>query len=225
MLDEARDDADDRSLPPAAVLGSVLLHAVAGLLLLRAAPGLATPPPPDTYRVKLVAPAAEDAPVREDPRPAEEAEEEHRPPPPEPTERPKPDTETPKVEQEEEPRREPEREPARAPEEGEDPVNVQLEGANFPFPDYLESIIEQVNRYWRPPTGVQHLRAELSFVIHEDGSVSDIEWIRRSGNTAFDLEARGAVEAAGRRRAFGPLPEDYPRDRLRVSFFFDPTVY
>lgn len=225
MLGEPPRDPDDRSLPPAAVLGSVLLHTVAGLLLLRTAPGLATPPPPDTYRVKLVAAAAEEAPVRQDPRPAEAAEEEHRPPPPEPTERPKPETETPKVEKEEEPRREPDREPARTAEEGEDPVNVQLEGANFPFPDYLETIIRQVNRYWRPPTGVQHLRAELSFVVHEDGSVSDIEWVRRSGNTAFDLEARGAVEAAGRRKAFGPLPEEYPRDRLRVSFFFDPTVF
>lgn len=225
MIGDLREGPDDRRLPPAAVLGSVLLHAVVGLLLLRAAPGLATPPPPDTYRVKLVAAAAEEAPVRQDPRPAEAAEEEHRPPPPEPTERPKPDTETPKVEKEEEPRRKPDREPARAPEEGEEPVNVQLEGANFPFPDYLKTIITQVNRYWRPPTGVEHLRAELSFIILEDGSVSDIEWIRRSGNTAFDLEARGAVEAAGRRNAFGPLPDDYPRDRLRVSFFFDPTVY
>lgn len=225
MLDDPRDGPEDRRLPPAAVLGSVLLHAAAGLLLLRTAPGLATPPPPASYRVKLVAAAPEEAPVRQDPRPAEAAEEEHRPPPPEPSERPKPETETPKVEKEEEPREEPSREPARAPEEGDEPVNVQLEGANFPFPGYLETIIRQVNRYWRPPTGVEHLRAELSFVIHQDGSVSDIEWVRRSGNTAFDLEARGAVEAAGRRKAFGPLPDDYPRDRLRVSFFFDPTVY
>lgn len=218
-------DREERRLPATAVLGSVLLHAAAGLLLVRASPGVAVPPSPSTYRVSLAAPAAEEAPVREEPRPAEEAEEEHRPPPPEPSPRPKPETETPKEESEETVRREPEREPASAPEEGEEPVNVQLEGANFPYPEYLRTIIRQVNRYWRPPSGVRHLRAELSFVIHEDGSVSGIEWVRRSGNTAFDLEARGAVEAAGQRQAFGSLPEEYPRDRLRVSFFFDPSSY
>lgn len=214
---------DDDRLPPRAVGASVLLHAVVGVLLVRAAPSTAAPAEPKTYRVKLVAAAAEEAPVRQDPKPAERAEEEHRPPPPEPSAAQKPKTETPKTVEEREVR-EPAKEPARAREEGEEAVNVQLPGANFAFPDYLENIIRQVQRYWRPPTGGRHLRAEISFVIHEDGSVSDIDWIRRSGVTSFDLEARGAVEAAGRAKAFGPLPEGYPRDRLRVSFFFDPSV-
>lgn len=214
---------DDERLPPRAVGASVLLHAVLGVLLVRAAPSVVAPAEPKTYRVKLVAAAAEDAPVRQDPRPAEKAEEEHRPPPPEPSPKQKPKTEAPKTVEEREVR-EPEKEPARAREEGDEAVNVQLPGANFAFPKYLENIIRQVQRYWRPPTGGRHLRAEISFVIHEDGSVSDIDWIRRSGVTSFDLEARGAVEAAGRAKAFGPLPDGYPRDRLRVSFFFDPSV-
>lgn len=213
---------EERRLPPAAVLASVLLHVGAGLLFLRTAPSLASPPPPDTYQVKLVAQMEEEAPVRQDPQPAEAAEEEHRPPPPEPSPQPKPETERPRVEMEEEVP-EPTREPARAEEEGEEAVNVQLDGKTFPFPDYLENIIAQVNRYWRPPTGARSLRAEISFVIARDGSVSSIQWVRRSGDLAFDLEARGAVEAAGRAQAFGPLPERYPRDRLRVSFFFDPS--
>lgn len=221
MWKTGREDGGD--LPTRAIAGSVLLHAVLGLLLVRAAPSIAAPAPPQTYRVKLVAAAAEDAPVRQDPRPAETAEEEHRPPPPEPSPRPKPETETPKV-VEERTVEEPAKEPARADEEGEEAVNVQLPGANFAFPAYLENIIRQVQRYWRPPTGGRHLRAEISFVIRDDGSVSDIEWIRRSGVVSFDLEARGAVEAAGRAKAFGPLPDGYPRDRLRVSFFFDPSV-
>lgn len=221
MIDPPREEA--RHLPLSAVLASVLLHAAAGLLFLRASPSLASTPPPDTYRVKLVAQMEEEAPVRQDPRPAEAAEEEHRPPPPEPSPRPKPETERPRVEKETEVPR-PSKEPARAEEEGDEAVNVQLEGKTFPFPNYLQNIIAQVNRYWRPPTGARSLRAEISFVIARDGSVSDIEWVRRSGALTFDLEARGAVEAAGRAQAFGPLPEAYPRDRLRVSFFFDPST-
>lgn len=221
MIDPRREE--ERSLPSGAVLASVLLHAAAGLLFFRAAPGMASSPPPDTYQVKLVAQMEEEAPVRQDPQPAEAAEEEHRPPPPEPSPRPKPETERPKVEQEEQVQR-PTKEPARADEEGEETVNVQLEGRTFPFPDYLQNIISQVNRYWRPPTDARSLRAEIAFVISRDGSVTDIEWVRRSGDLSFDLEARGAVEAAGRAQAFGPLPEDYPRERLRVSFFFDPST-
>lgn len=210
-------------MPPAAVLASVLLHVAAGLLFLRTSSSMASPPPPDTYQVKLVAQMDEEAPVRQDPQPAEAAEEEHRPPPPEPSPRPMPETERPKVEKEEEVPL-PSKEPARAEEEGDETVNVQLEGKTFPFPDYLQNIIAQVNRYWRPPTGARSLQAEIAFVIARDGSVSDIEWINRSGDLSFDLEARGAVEAAGRNQAFGPLPERYPRDRLRVSFFFDPST-
>ena len=80
-----------------------------------------------------------------------------------------------------------------------------------------------MHRYWRPPTGNRNLRAEVVFTIESDGSTSDIEWVQRSGDLAFDLEAHGAVEAAGRARAFGPLPAAWPRDQLRVSFFFDPA--
>lgn len=221
MIDSRREE--ERHLPASAVLASVLLHAAGGLVFLRASPSMASPPPPPTYQVKLVAQTQEEAPLRQDPQPAEAAEEEHRPPPPEPSPRPKPETERPKVEKEEEVPR-PSKEPARAEEEGDDAVNVQLEGKTFPFPDYLENIIGQVHRYWRPPTGARSLRAEISFVIARDGSVSDIEWVRRSGDLTFDLEARGAVEAAGRAKAFGPLPERFPRDRLRVSFFFDPST-
>jgi TonB family protein len=172
-----------------------------------------------------VAASAERAPEREQPSPAPQEE------------RPEPEEELPDPELRDQPEPEPEIstrratpepppqvEPARSDEkEGAESVNVELDGEIFPYPGYLENIIRQVHRYWRPPAEKRALRAELSFIIHRDGRVSDIQWIRRSGDPAFDLEARGAIEAAGRQQAFDPLPEDYPRDRLRVSFFFDPT--
>jgi outer membrane biosynthesis protein TonB len=210
-------------LPTGAVIASTILHAVVGLSLAAAGAYLAPRPlPAQTFRVHLVAAADETAPMRLRPQPAKVAEEENRPPPPEPTPAPKPRTEVPTV-VEQPPPVEPSKEPARGPEEGDDPINVHLEGAAFVDPAYLENIILQVHRYWRPPTGNRHLRAEVVFTILEDGSVERIEWVQRSGDLSFDLEAHGAVEAAGRARAFGPLPEAWPRDRLRVSFFFDPA--
>ncbi|HEX9310585.1 MAG TPA: TonB C-terminal domain-containing protein, partial [Gemmatimonadaceae bacterium] len=66
------------------------------------------------------------------------------------------------------------------------------------------------------------LKAEVRFLIHRDGSVSDLTFIRRSGNFSFDLEAQGAVEAASSTRGFGPLPAGFPDDVLPVVFSFDP---
>jgi outer membrane biosynthesis protein TonB len=218
-------EREERRLPPAAVGGSLGLHVVVLFLLIHAARSMAAPVPPPTYRVQLVAAAAPNAPEREKPVPAKVAVKENRPPPPQPTTRKKPRVKAPTQTEKKSPETPPSKEPARSEKKGEDAVNVQLDGKTFAYPAYLQNIIRQVYRYWRPPTGGKALRAEISFVIHRDGSVSDIEWVRRSGALGFDLEARGAVEAAGRAKAFGSLPAGYARDRLRVSFFFDPTAY
>jgi outer membrane biosynthesis protein TonB len=204
-------------------VASTLLHVAVGLFLVTASAMTPRVLPAQTFRVRLVAAADETAPMRLRPQPAKVAEEEHRPPPPEPTPQPKPETQVPTV-VDEPPPVEPSKEPARAAEEGEEAINVQLDGAVFVDPEYLNNIIRQVNRYWRPPTGIRHLKAEVVFTIERDGSVGEIEWVRRSGDLAFDRDARGAVEAAGRFKAFGPLPDAWPRDQLRVSFFFDPST-
>jgi protein TonB len=99
---------------------------------------------------------------------------------------------------------------------------VRTEGVEFPFPGYLRNIVAQVFSRWRPPAGHAALEAEVFFIVHRDGSVSGIRFIQRSGSFAFDLEAQGAVEAAARARAFGPLPEAFEPDALPVSFFFSP---
>ncbi len=214
-----------KELPPGALAASATLHGLVALVVVLAGSAAPRMLPPQTYRVKLVAAAAERAPERLEPQPPEVAEEEHRPPPPLPTPERVPETKQPTVVKEEKPPVEPKREPARADEEGEEEVNISLEGrscGDLLTQAYCNNITRQVLRYWRRPTGGRALGAELAFVIEEDGSVSEIEWKQRSGDATFDLEARGAIEAAGRQRAFGPLPERYPLDRLRVTFFFDP---
>lgn len=215
----------DREVPGTSVAASLGLHVVGAAVLFLASATFQSPEQLETYRVQLVAASAEQAPERARPSPARQ---EERPEPqseiPEPEDRPEERPEPEVITEKATPEPPPQVDPARSEEkEGAEAVNVELEGEIFPFPEYLQNIIRQVHRYWRPPTDKRALRAELSFVIHEDGSVLDIRWIRRSGDVEFDLEARGAIESAGRQKAFGPLPEEYPRDRLRVSFFFDPS--
>ncbi len=86
----------------------------------------------------------------------------------------------------------------------------------------LNNIVRQIAINFKPRNPAARLKAEVRFLIHRDGSVSDLTFIRRSGNFSFDLEAQGAVEAASTARAFGPLPTGFPDDVLPVVFSFDP---
>ncbi|MBE0592931.1 MAG: TonB C-terminal domain-containing protein, partial [Gemmatimonadales bacterium] len=109
------------------------------------------------------------------------------------------------------------------PSTGTDPATVKTSGVEFPYPEYLRNIVAQVYRRWQRPGGNASLRAEVLFFIHRDGTISNFQFVKRSGNFGFDLEAQGAIEAAANSAAFGPLPQGYPSDLLPVSFFFDPT--
>jgi outer membrane biosynthesis protein TonB len=100
-------------------------------------------------------------------------------------------------------------------------LNVQIAGEDFPYPDYLNNIILQINRYFRW-TGTPGLKAKVYFVVNRDGSVSDIRVLERSGAFAFDLQAEGAIEAAGHNKAFGALPRGYEPRKLPVELFIEP---
>jgi outer membrane biosynthesis protein TonB len=104
---------------------------------------------------------------------------------------------------------------------GGEGVDVQLEGEEFPYPEYLENIILQLNRYFRW-SGAGNLEAKVAFEIMRDGSVRRIRVLQKSGNINFDLEAVSAIEQAGKRGAFGALPKGWVNDRLPISFSFLP---
>jgi protein TonB len=105
---------------------------------------------------------------------------------------------------------------------GSDVATIRTEGVEFPFPGYLHNLVAQVYRRWSPPPSNALLEAEVFFLVHRDGSVTGLQFIRRSGSFAFDLEAQGAIEAAARGAAFGALPAGYGPDVLPVSFYFNP---
>lgn len=106
---------------------------------------------------------------------------------------------------------------------GADVTSVNLNGIDFPFPGYLTNIINQIGARFTRPAGRQY-SAEVTFLIRRDGSVAGIRISRSSGNYAFDLEAKGAVEAAAEAKAFGPLPRGFADDVLPVIFSFDPKL-
>jgi protein TonB len=106
---------------------------------------------------------------------------------------------------------------------GTDVTTIQTEGLDFPYPGYLNNIVRQIALNFKPQNPNAPLRADVRFVIHRDGTISDLKIITPSGSYSFDLEARGAVEKGAKK--FGPLPEGFQNDVLPVVFSFDPKVW
>jgi protein TonB len=209
-----------------AVTGTLVVHGMVGLLLFGQAHGRTRLPP--TYRVHLVAAPAADLESRKAPqafdRPAEE-----KPAPIPAAKRPQstvsratPPPTRDQTHREAAPRTTSTNQPlpGEKPSTGNDVATVSTEGVAFPFPEYLQNIVSQVLRVWQRPEQRTPLEAEVSFLVHRDGSVTDLQFVRRSGNFAFDLEAQGVIEELGQRRLFGALPAGWTPDILFVRFYF-----
>jgi outer membrane biosynthesis protein TonB len=209
-----------------ALAGTLLVHGAAGAFLFAAGAHARAPAPP-TYKVRLVAAPAPDPAARRAPeavdRPAEA-------PAPAPDARKPPKSTVAKAPpppaaaqpKEAAPRTTPKTEPApgEKPSTGDDVATVSTEGIEFPFPEYIQNLVSQIRLEWTRPPENFALEAEVSFFLHRDGSVSQIHFVKRSGNFAFDLEAQGAIEKAGRMRAFGELPRGWASDVLFIRFYF-----
>jgi protein TonB len=196
--------------------------------LLVAGPAARKPLPP-TYTVRLVAAPATDQETRRAPEAFERPAEEKpapvpaaKPPPRSTVSRAAPPPTQDVTRREAAPRTTAPNQPlpGERPSTGNDVATVSTEGIAFPFPEYLQNIVSQVLRRWQRPGQSTPLEAEVSFFVHRDGSVTSLQFIRRSGNFAFDLEAQGAVEEAGRFKAFGALPDGWTADVLFVRFYF-----
>ena len=212
-----------------ALAGTLAVHSVAGVFFIGASVERRAAPP--TYAVRLVAAPAPDPDARRAPeavdRPAEE-----KPAPPLVPQRPPKNTAsqaapppvTDTTRREAAPRTTPKAAPlpGEQPSTGSDIATVSTEGVEFPFPEYIQNLYSQIVRRWQRPAPGTPLDAELSFLAHRDGSISDIRFVKRSGSFAYDLEAQGAVEEVGRSKALGPLPEDWRSDVLFVRFYFSP---
>ncbi|HEY9448637.1 MAG TPA: TonB C-terminal domain-containing protein [Gemmatimonadaceae bacterium] len=219
---------------------SLLLHACAGILLVFARPSAPAARPP-MYRVNIVAaPPGPRAVGVVTPAPAPPPDEAA--PPPKraesiPKAMPLPDKVPPRRKQTSQATPTPVP-PAAKPREteapakagggptggrGTDVATVRTEGVDFPFPGYLENIVRQIALRFNAP-GNTAASAEVMFLVHRDGSISNFRFLTRSGNFAFDLEAQGAVDQAGQVKSFGPLPAGFSDDVLPVIFSFDPRV-
>jgi len=103
--------------------------------------------------------------------------------------------------------------------ESSDAINIRIDGLRRDYPAYYDNIILQIRRCFRW-AGQGTPETEVYFVIMEGGDVSDVRFVRQSGNPSFDYEALGAVFCAGQPGHFGPLPDALKFDRLPIRFNF-----
>jgi outer membrane biosynthesis protein TonB len=102
--------------------------------------------------------------------------------------------------------------PGETPGTGEDVLTRTFPGLDFPYPEYLRSIVNQIYSRFAQEGWPASLEATIGFTIHRDGSVTDIVMLKQSNFYSFNVAARGAVEAAAKANAFGPLPKGWPSD-------------
>jgi protein TonB len=105
---------------------------------------------------------------------------------------------------------------------GSDVATVKVNGIDFPYQGYLNNIVRQIALHFKPDNPNAPLHATVTFLIHRDGSVSELRFITGSGVYTFDIAVRGAVEKAS--KSFGPLPDGFKDDVLPVIFNFDPRL-
>jgi TonB family protein len=97
-----------------------------------------------------------------------------------------------------------------------------MEGLRRDYPEYYNNIIRQITRCFARRTQRGNWETVVDFVIQRDGTVRDIRFANRSGNTVFDFEAMEAVECAGQPGRLGALPPELPYESQPIRFQFRP---
>jgi protein TonB len=96
-------------------------------------------------------------------------------------------------------------------------TGARLDVADFCCPQYLVTMQSRIQRVWeskQQSTGMTVVR----FVIQRDGSMTNVEVERTSGNSTLDLIATRAIQLT---RQLPPLPAEYPNPTLTVHLTFE----
>ena len=85
------------------------------------------------------------------------------------------------------------------------------------FAPYMMSVQRKLAKAWHPARGAERLVPKLRFKIHKNGTVSHIEILKSTGNSAVDKAAIKAVESAA---PFSRLPAGSP-ETIDMVFSFN----
>ncbi len=93
----------------------------------------------------------------------------------------------------------------------------------YDWGEYAESMVSKIRVHWYEEMPMPLLQTGLKgvvtirFLIHRDGTISDITLVNTSGVTPYDFAAKKAIELAS---PLKPLPPDFPNQTEHVTVMF-----
>jgi TonB family protein len=101
---------------------------------------------------------------------------------------------------------------------------IQFDTKGVEFGPWIRRFVAQVKRNWFVPYAAMSLRGHvvLTFNVHKDGRISDLQVIQPSNVDAFNNAAFNALTSSNPTM---PLPTEYPSDKafFTVTFFYNET--
>jgi TonB family protein len=102
--------------------------------------------------------------------------------------------------------------------------SIQFDTKGVEFGPWIRRFVAQIRRNWFVPQAAMTLRGHvvITFYVHKDGRLTDLQIIRPSGVDGFNNSAFGALASSN---PTYPLPPEYPDDRafFTVTFYFNET--
>lgn len=99
---------------------------------------------------------------------------------------------------------------------------VGLDGLNTRFSWYLDLVVSRISAVWQEPYLDSRFgktyTVTVYFIIHRNGSLSDVRVEETSGVDMLDLSAVRSIREAA---PLPPLPQDFRGDQLGVHFWFE----
>jgi TonB family protein len=99
---------------------------------------------------------------------------------------------------------------------------LQFDTKGVEFGPWIRRFVAQVRRNWFVPMAAMSLRGRvvLTFYVHRNGALTDVQIIQPSSVDSFNIAARNALLASNPTE---PLPPEYPDDRafFTVTFYYN----
>ena len=99
---------------------------------------------------------------------------------------------------------------------------LQFDTKGVEFGPWIRRFVAQVRRNWFVPMAAMSLRGRvvLTFNVHRNGALTDVEIIQPSSVESFNIAARNALLASNPTE---PLPPEYPDDKafFTVTFYYN----
>lgn len=99
---------------------------------------------------------------------------------------------------------------------------IQFDTKGVEFGPWIRRFVAQIKRNWFIPYAAMSMRGHvvITFNVHKDGRISDLQVIGPSSTDAFNNAAFNALVASNPTQ---PLPPEYPADRafFTVTFYYN----